>query len=355
MSRAYSTFCQALIIAAMVGAGAWFASRAEPDEASQVHFSAASTLESAPIPTAVGRLDWRADGEMTLLTYGSLVDRGLTLYSLRQKAVRKVADVGLGPVTLARLSADGRHVLAATNRGALWWIDVNSPDSLTNIAELPGSKVFRTIAQAGDGERIAVESTADSIYLCDWKRDSAVVHLLDSGSPVTDIRFSESGLRLVSAHADGSLRVWEVATGEVLAEFGGHDSAAFAAAFLADGERIISAGTDDTLRMWEIASGNELWRRETEHLGALSLAVSADGRLAASGGQNHHIVVWNVAREESSFEIFTTASAVSHLNFSPDGSVLAAVEMDDEKSVRLYDMQHGKLVQRISMDGESIP
>jgi WD40 repeat protein len=107
--------------------------------------------------------------------------------------------------------------------------------------------------------------------------------------------------------------------------------------------------------MWEIASGNEVWRQEAEFLGAMSLAVSTDGSLAAWGGYSHGIVVWDLDRGESKFEMFTTASTVSQLNFSPDRSLLAAVETDREKSVRLYDMQHGTLVRRISMEDQPVP
>jgi WD40 repeat protein len=355
MSRLYSKFGQALIIAAVVGTGAWIASPSEPVGAPQACFSAASTLESGPIPTAAGRVDWQADGQMALLTYGSFVDRGLTLYDLRRKAERTVADVGLGPLSAARLSQDGRHVLLATQAGALSWIDVLSPDSPAQLAELPSPQLFRSMAIATSGEWIAAGSTAGTIQICNPAQAGSSGIRIAAASHVADVQFSRDDLLLASAHADGSIRVWDVATGKPVVEFAGHDRGAFAAAFLPDGQRIISAGADDTLRMWEIASGNELWRQDAEPLGARTLAVAADGTLAAWTGHNQCIVVWDVDRGESKFEIFTTACTLSQLSFSPDGSLLAAVEADDEKSVCLYDMQCGKLVRRISMDGQPVP
>jgi WD40 repeat protein len=343
----------ALFIGAVVVAGAWYAAHSDRDSSPQAYWNGAATSGQTEAATVSGSLNWTADGNLLLLTYGPGADLGVTLYDAQRDASRAVADVG--PLSAACLSADGRHVLAATYRGALWWIDVNSPDSPTNVLQLPQSEFARTIALAGDGEWIAAGSTAGQIYVCDRERAFAVKQRMNSGSAVVDVRFSKSALHLVSAHDDGVVRVWEVATGKGLVEFRGHDRGAFAAAFLSDGERILSAGGDDTVRMWDFRSGGELWRCKSESLGRRSLAVSADGSLAAWGGHSHSTVVWDIDRGEPRLEIFTTASCVSPLSFSPDGSLLAAVETDTEKSVRVYDLQRGTVVRRISMGGASFP
>jgi len=355
MGQLHSALGGALLIGGLVAGAAWYARFSDRGPPPQVFFSAASPPENDSLPLRFGRLEWGTDGEMTLLSYGCTSDLGLTLCDVPQNARRIVADAGLGAVSAARLSADGRHVLMATQTGALWWIDSNSPDSRVQLAELPPTQLFRSLAISASSEWIAAGSTAGAIQICGPAQAGSVGHRIEAGSGVVDVQFSRDGLRLGSAHSDGSVRVWEVATGKSVAEFAGHDRGALAAAFLPDGERIISAGADDTLRMWDITSGNELRRQEAEFLGARSLAVSADGLLAAWGGHDHCIVVWDIDRDGSKFEIFTTASSVSHLHFSPDGSLLAAVETDAEKSVRLYDMQHGNLVRRISMEGEDIP
>jgi WD40 repeat protein len=355
MGQLHSAFGCSLLIGGLVAGAAWYARYSDTGHSPEAYFQAASPSESASLPPVFGRLEWGTSGDMHVLAYGSNTDLGITLYDLSRKGGRTVADVELGPASVARLSPDGRHVLAATSQGALWWIDVKSPDSSTKIAELPHPELFRTIALASNGEWIAAGSTSGMIYLCDPRQDGDAVRRINAGSFVADVRFSNTGLSLVSAHADGSIRVWDVATGGSLAEFSGHDRGAFAASFLPAGGQILSAGADDTLRMWEVTSGRELWRQQAKPLGAMTLAVSDDGRLAAWGGQSHCIVVWGLNRGESKFEIFTTAASVSHLNFSPDGSLLAAVETDAEKSVRLYDMQRGAAIRRISMEGEFIP
>jgi len=352
MGQLRSAFGITLIIGALVAAAAWYARLSDRGQSMELYFNAATPSETPSLPPVFGWLDWGADGETTLLTYAYNAEQGITLFNLPQKSSRKIKNVGLGAMSAARLSPDRRHVLAATQAGALWWIDVDAPDSPARLADLPSPQVFPSLAITGRGDWIAAGSTAGALLL--WNpTNSGRVHIA-TASPVADVRFSGDGLRLVSAHADGAVRVWEVTTGAALAEFA-HEGPALASAFLPDSERIISAGGDDTFRMWEIAGEQEYWRQETEPLGARSLAVSADGSLAACGGHSHCIIVWDLDRCESKFEIFTSASSVSHLSFSPDSSQLAALETDGERSFRLYDMQRGRLVRRISMEGEDIP
>jgi len=60
--------------------------------------------------------------------------------------------------------------------------------------------------------------------------------------------------RAISASGDGTLRVWEVATGACLHTLTGHTSRVNHVAVTGDG-RAISASRDGTLRVWEVATG----------------------------------------------------------------------------------------------------
>src|SRR5262249_29874045 len=154
---------------------------------------------------------------------------------------------------------------------------------------------------------------------------------------VRDLHFSNDGLTLIGAQADGRISFWKTATGELLQEIAGPGEIAKAADFLPDGVRCISAGLDDTVRIWDIARGRELWRGEFGLYGIATLAVSRDGRIAAWGGYNRKIIIWDVERSKKKFEIATSAACIFHLQFSPDATALAAA--GTEGVIRLYDMR----------------
>ena len=62
--------------------------------------------------------------------------------------------------------------------------------------------------------------------------------------------FSPDGARIVTGSGDGTVRIWDAASGEPIAVLAGHLGAVYSAAFSPDGNRILSAANDATGRIW---------------------------------------------------------------------------------------------------------
>src|SRR5690606_19543822 len=72
----------------------------------------------------------------------------------------------------------------------------------------------------------------------------------------------------------------------------GHDFLASSALFFADGSRLATGAGDGTVRLWDVASGAENRKLEgTGHTAALD--VSDDGLLIATGGAGTEANVWD--------------------------------------------------------------
>src|SRR5690606_21195509 len=175
--------------------------------------------------------------------------------------------------------------------------------------------------------------------------------------------------RIVTAGADGTVRVWDAASGDAVAVLRGHTSDAVDAAFLPGGERVVSAGADGTVRLWEVESGEEIGRFEGETAAVSALAVSPDGRLIASAGENQAVNVWDAETlEPVEYSPLLTTAPLWAVAFSPDGATLAAAGglAGQSGSVLLWDAAtgeerfnqrlHGDLVLDIafSPDGETL-
>ena len=66
--------------------------------------------------------------------------------------------------------------------------------------------------------------------------------------------FSPDGARILTASADKTAKLWDAASGKLIATFD-HQDGVLQAAFSPDGARILTASADKTVKLWEGASG----------------------------------------------------------------------------------------------------
>jgi hypothetical protein len=66
-----------------------------------------------------------------------------------------------------------------------------------------------------------------------------------------EVVYSPDGKRLATASNDGTLKIWEAATGQEVLTLRGHQRRVQAVAFSPDGDRLASGGEDRTVRVWD--------------------------------------------------------------------------------------------------------
>ncbi len=99
----------------------------------------------------------------------------------------------------------------------------------------------------------------------------------------------------------------------------GHSAAVQAVVFSPDGKTLISGGADSTIKIWSLATG-QLLRTLTEHQASImSLAIGSDGKIFASAS-NNSVKLWNLATGE----ILQNLSGCNVVAFSPNGNTLVS-------------------------------
>ena len=72
----------------------------------------------------------------------------------------------------------------------------------------------------------------------------------------------------------------------------GHPGGAYGAAFSPDGRYVATSGADGTARLWEVASGTEV-RRFTDHTDAVrNVVFSPDGKYILTASDDHTARLW---------------------------------------------------------------
>ncbi len=100
----------------------------------------------------------------------------------------------------------------------------------------------------------------------------------------------------VSGSTDGTLRVWDVNSGQCLQTLEGHTVCVDSLALSADSRIAVSGSEDGTLRVWNLQSGR-CQKVLKEHMGfhsSLILRLSADGRTAVTGSVDNVLKVWDI-------------------------------------------------------------
>lgn len=154
---------------------------------------------------------------------------------------------------------------------------------------------YSCVDWSGDGKLVATAGWDHNIYLHD--PDTGAVRQILRGhfGAVVEIRFSHHGRWLASSSFDGTVRLWEVATGALLTTTAGSGPINFSG----DDHRLGMSFPDGNLGWVEIASSDVLRTlqppRELDR--PWSLAASPDGRLLASCGYGG-IQLWDARTGE---------------------------------------------------------
>src|SRR5262249_11208423 len=149
--------------------------------------------------------------------------------------------------------------------------------------------------------------------------------------------FTPDGKRLAACSFDGTVRVYDAATGKfaVSLPVAGQPVPVRALAWSPDGKRMACATvTDSSVRVWDVETRQQVASFRGLNGQVWALASRPDGKgLAAVAGQQ--VLAWNVTAGTGELVLTGHSQEVRALAFSPDGKRLATAGND--MSVRVWD------------------
>jgi WD40 repeat protein len=247
---------------------------------------------------------------------------------------------------VATFSPDGKTVVSAGDGAGKRW------DTATG----------KLLGQLPRGQRSALLFAPNGRWLADAGGDlldatsgEVVVRLVPRDSPyaLVALAFAPDSSLLATSAPDGTVTLWNTATGKATQQLRGHEQRVGAAAFSSEGHTLITMGSDPGRDMkvchWDLAKG-ELSRSVSLPITTWrTLRLSPDGRtLAVSLGAE--VSLWDTTTGEQRGSLGEDAAKAYYgLAFSPDSQKLATDWYDPESGevrICIWDVAARKLLRR---------
>ncbi len=312
-----------------------------------------NTLQILRLSGSVSVLAWSPDGMRLAVAYSRNTD-GRAVFQVWDAAADKQLSAYNGQLASAcclAWSPDGKRIASAggvyagadTSHVRIW--DAATGNTLTSLlsnsqnelngvqalAWLANSSHIAALVQTGPLPTASTPNPPRKEELQIW--DTTVGTLL-STYPVSvqalNAVASPDGKEVAVGNNDGTVQVWDVASGKLLLTYRGHSAAVYTLSWSPDGRFLASGSGDTTVQVWDAVTGKTVFTYHGHSIEVHALAWSPDGRRIVSGSgytnnvEDHPIQVWDAFTGQHVFDYDGQSESIAALAWSPDGSEIAS-------------------------------
>lgn len=223
-----------------------------------------------------------------------------------------------------QFSSNGQYIAIAEELGHLVVVDMTIPDTVYNINTMSGG--LNGVDFSSSGDKIYTGGDDGSIRIFETATGSWI-HTIPSAhlSAVMSIDVSSSDHYIVSGGADGMVKVWDLTNNyQLVYEWMDAMDDIKAVKFTPDENRIVAASADDNVYAYWMPTGSLDTTLAFHSADVNTVDVSADGSFAVSGANDQTAVMFNLHNYDSITK-FTSLwqTRVYGVAISPDMTKLA--------------------------------
>ncbi|NOX56118.1 MAG: protein kinase, partial [Planctomycetes bacterium] len=210
----------------------------------------------------------------------------------------------------------------------------------------------RSVAVSPDG-RMAI-SASDDGTLKVWNLTTGQCRQTFRGhrSAVLSVAIDTEGRLALSGGEDGQLRLWDLVTNECLATLEGCGAAVRSVAFVPHANMALSGDDHGTVRAWDLST-RTCCRTLTGHQASVaSVTIDTDGRFALSGSWDGTVRLWELASGECLRVLEGHTDWVQSVEILPDGQF--GLSTGDDRTIRMWELSTGQCVRSLQGHEESV-
>ena len=177
-----------------------------------------------------------------------------------------------------------------------------------------------SLALSSDSRLLAVVYNNTALRI--WDLQNGVEQArYNSKVAVRALRIGSGVQQAVIGTEAGTLLVLDAATGAPLATLNGHQGAVSAIGMSHDGSAIVSASADGTIRLWDARAGREQGGLHGQP-GVAALAVTADGKRVAAGLSRGGVILWDGTAGAPTAILHCSSPGIIAVGFDDVGRVI---------------------------------
>ncbi|MEM1251023.1 MAG: serine/threonine-protein kinase [Cyanobacteria bacterium P01_H01_bin.21] len=159
---------------------------------------------------------------------------------------------------------------------------------------------------------------------------------------INDLLLFADGLRMVSASADKTIRLWDLTSGQVLQKLDNQTGFVNTVLLSPDETQLYSGDADGVLQALPLASDAQPWQQPMAHSGPINtLARTPDGQTLISGGADGILHLWQATTGELLQSLPTEQGPINSIVVTSDGQYL--ISGGSDRIIKLWDIASGNL------------
>lgn len=196
-----------------------------------------------------------------------------------------------------RFTPDGDAVIAVSRGGQIMMWHASGEGLIRQFVDPAGDITsVQALALSADGRLLLTGGDESIVRLWDVASGDLLETVTIEDRAVRALGFHPDGAHFVVGSVNGSLTLWNTDGGST-GRLTGHSRAIITAEYTPDGTRVLSTSFDGTLRVWDITSGFEVRRFDTNDEPGVTIQaadISDDGQVVLTALSDGRLRIWRL-------------------------------------------------------------